>query len=262
LTTASTLAGWRRSGAGPSTRRALALIFAGAFACTFPPDVAQPERIQRVALSDPYITHIVDAARRFRLPEHWIRSVMEAESASDPRAISSKGAMGLMQIMPMTWNELRVRHGLGHDPFEPRDNILAGAAYIRELFDRYGSPGFLAAYNAGPARYEASLAGRPLPTETRTYIASIAPMIDSVNAAKPVVLATAGTHAWTRAPLFVAQPERSSAVVPVFAAKGSNDRPGAKSDTAKTPSDVRDLSGIVPQSAGLFVARINTETQR
>ena len=53
--------------------------------------------------------------------------------------------MGLMQIMPKTWTELRARYGLGADPYDPHDNILAGAAYIRELHDRYGSPGFLAA---------------------------------------------------------------------------------------------------------------------
>ena len=70
--------------------------------------------------------------------------------------------MGLMQIMPDTWTELRTRHRLGRDPYDPRDNILAGAAYLREMHDRYGSPGFLAAYNAGPGRYEDYLAGRPL----------------------------------------------------------------------------------------------------
>ena len=53
--------------------------------------------------------------------------------------------MGLMQIMPKTWIELRARYGLGADPYDPHDNILAGAAYIRQLHDRYGSPGFLAA---------------------------------------------------------------------------------------------------------------------
>ena len=72
--------------------------------------------------------------------------------------------MGLMQIMPKTYAELRARHRLGPDAYDPRDNILAGAAYLREMLDRYGSPGFLAAYNAGPLRYDQHLAtGRPLP---------------------------------------------------------------------------------------------------
>src|SRR3546814_17844195 len=94
---------------------------------------------------------------------------MRVESRGDVRAVSPKGAMGLMQLMPDTWASLRVRLGLGANPYDPRDNILAGAAYLREMHDRYGSPGFLAAYNAGPGRYEEALAGRPLPAETRAY---------------------------------------------------------------------------------------------
>ena len=65
--------------------------------------------------------------------------------------------MGLMQIMPDTWATC-VPAMAWCDPFDPRDNILAGAAYLREMHDRYGSPGFLAAYNAGPKRYEQYLA--------------------------------------------------------------------------------------------------------
>ncbi len=103
---------------------------------------------------------------------------MQAESGGDARGVSPKGAMGLMQIMPETWATLRLRYGLGADPFDPHDNIIAGAAYLRELHDRYGSPGFLAAYNAGPARYEDHLAtGQPLPAETRAYVALLAPLI-------------------------------------------------------------------------------------
>src|SRR3546814_12959328 len=101
----------------------------------------------------PCAVHIEEAVRRFGIPAAWIRAVMRAESAGDVRAISSAGAMGLMRIMPGTWAELRVRHRLGRNPYDPRDNILAGAAYLRELSDRYGSPGFLAAYTAGPVRY-------------------------------------------------------------------------------------------------------------
>src|SRR3546814_19834934 len=78
------------------------------------------------------------------------RSVMRVESRVDVRAVSPKGAMGLRRLMPDTWASLRVRLGLGANPYDPRDNILAGAAYLREMHDRYGSPGFLAAYNAGP----------------------------------------------------------------------------------------------------------------
>ena len=126
-----------------------------------------------------FAAFVTEASKRFGVPEHWLRAMMHVESSAKQRARSSKGAMGLMQIMPKTWTELRARYGLGADPFDPRDNILAGAAYIRELYDRYGAPGFLAAYNAGPGRYERHLAtGRPLPDETQAYVATLAPMIN------------------------------------------------------------------------------------
>ena len=104
---------------------------------------------------------VAEAAQRFGIPERWIWAVMRVESGGRVRAVSSKGAMGLMQIMPATWADLRARHGLGADPFDPRDNILAGAAYLREMHDRYGAPGFLAAYNAGPGRYDDYLSAGP-----------------------------------------------------------------------------------------------------
>jgi hypothetical protein len=105
---------------------------------------------------------------------------MQAESAGDVRARSKKGAMGLMQIMPATWTMLRNRLGLGDDPFDPRDNILAGAAYLRDLHDRYATRGFLAAYNAGPVRYEDHLMGRrSLPAETVDYVSTVGRRIDS-----------------------------------------------------------------------------------
>lgn len=79
-----------------------------------------------------------------------------------------------MQVMPGTWSSLRTSLSLGEDPFDPHDNILAGATYLRWMRDRYGEAGFLAAYNAGPARYDEHLAtGRPLPAETRNYVASV-----------------------------------------------------------------------------------------
>jgi len=107
---------------------------------------------------------VAEASRRFSISPSWIRAVMRVESLGDPLAVSPKGAMGLMQIMPDTWSELRSRYGLGADPYDAHDNIMAGAAYLREMHDRYGERGFLAACNAGPSRYEDHLAtGRPLP---------------------------------------------------------------------------------------------------
>lgn len=127
---------------------------------------------------DRWLPHIADASRKYEVPEIWIRAVMRAESAGctskEGHPIrSSAGAMGLMQLMPTTWAELRRQHGLGEDPDDPRDNILAGTAYLRELADRFGAPGAFAAYNAGPARYEQYLLGRPLPPETRRYLAQV-----------------------------------------------------------------------------------------
>lgn len=122
--------------------------------------------------------HIAEASRKHDVPEIWIRAVMQAESAGcaslDGRPIrSSAGAIGLMQLMPATWAELRQRHGFGEDPDDPRDNVLAGTAYLGELVDRFGASGAFAAYNAGPARYEEYLLGRPLPPETRRYLAQV-----------------------------------------------------------------------------------------
>lgn len=214
------------------------------------PCQAQPEPVQRQAQVDPYAAHIAEAAQRFGIPAAWIRAVMRVESANDMRAISPKGAMGLMQIMPPTWADLRARHRLGIDPYDPRDNILAGAAYLRELYDRYGSPGFLAAYNAGPGRYEEHLAGRPLPAETRAYVATLAPQIGGGEITGPVAVAAADPLLWTRAPLFVVQAERTSSADPV--------QPDARSGGTPAAMPVRDVSAIVPQSGGLFVARAET----
>jgi hypothetical protein len=125
-----------------------------------------------------WASYVAEASRRLNVPAHWIRAVMQLESTGDKGAVSPKGAMGLMQVMPETYAELRLRYHLGADPYEPRNNILAGAAYLREMHDRFGPDGFLAAYNAGPGRYDDYLnLGRPLPEETRNYVAALAPMI-------------------------------------------------------------------------------------
>jgi soluble lytic murein transglycosylase-like protein len=84
--------------------------------------------------------------------------------------------MGLMQVMPKTYADLQRQYGLGADAYAPADNILAGTAYLRQMYVRYGYPGMFAAYNAGPGRFDAYLAGkRPLPDETIAYLSAIAP---------------------------------------------------------------------------------------
>lgn len=121
-----------------------------------------------------------EAAERFGLPVEWVLRVIEAESGGRTmlggRPITSRaGAMGLMQIMPATWASLRSQYALGSDPHDPRDNIIAGTAYLRAMYDHFGYPGLFAAYNAGPGRYGEYLSrGRPLPRETRDYVAKIA----------------------------------------------------------------------------------------
>jgi soluble lytic murein transglycosylase-like protein len=122
---------------------------------------------------------IAKASRTFDIPESWISSVMRAESGGlailgGRPIISSAGAMGLMQIIPGTWAGLRLRYGLGNDPYDPHDNVFAGAAYLRELYQRYGYPNLFAAYNAGPARLDSYLAGTArLPNETSDYLAKL-----------------------------------------------------------------------------------------
>ena len=137
--------GWRQLLCGGI---AVALLTGGGVADA-EPIAAKPPSVAVTA--DQVAGFVAEASQRFGIPASWIRAIMHAESREDPRAVSPKGAMGLMQIMPSTWAILRVRHRLGANPFDPHDNILAGAAFLRELHDRYGSPGFLAAYNAGPA---------------------------------------------------------------------------------------------------------------
>lgn len=120
-----------------------------------------------------------ESSRRFGVPLAWIERVMRTESGGrttlNGRPIASRaGAMGLMQIMPATWTELRARLGLGTDPHDPRDNILAGTFYLRLMYDRFGYPGLFGAYNAGPRRYAEWLSGgRALPAETRAYLAQV-----------------------------------------------------------------------------------------
>ncbi len=131
---------------------------------------------------DPWGPYIQQASRRFDVPERWIREVMRQESGGRQGALSRAGAMGLMQVMPGTYAELSRRYALGSDPYHPWDNIMAGSAYLREMYELYGSPGFLAAYNAGPRRLEDYLWGsRGLPDETRNYVARIGPRIDGTH---------------------------------------------------------------------------------
>lgn len=123
---------------------------------------------------EPLQSYISDASERFGLSEKWVRAVILAESYGDPKAVSPKGAVGLMQLMPETWKTMRALHDLGADPFDPKANILAGTAYLKAMYDRFGYPALFAAYNVGEARYEDHLRiGKPLPEETVAYVAKV-----------------------------------------------------------------------------------------
>jgi hypothetical protein len=144
--------------------------------CAAPPLTGESTAFVGDELVDRWATEISAAGHRFAVPAPWIRAVMRAESGGVPSVTSPAGAMGLMQIMPATWAGLRRRYGLGADPYEPHDNVLGGVAYMRELLNRYGSPDFLVAYNAGPECLDDYLlTGRPLPDETRRYLAMVGP---------------------------------------------------------------------------------------
>ncbi|MCW2086213.1 UNVERIFIED_ORG: hypothetical protein M2193_008388 [Bradyrhizobium japonicum] len=193
---------------------------------------------------------ISEASQRFAIAPNWIRSVQSIESAGDVHARSPKGAMGLMQIMPATWAELRERYNLGNDPYDPHDNILAGTAYLRELLDRYGSPGVFAAYNAGPVRYEQHLAGGSLPDETRAYVARLANL-----------LAIELPPGWTSS-------GQSSAAATLFVARSdllkTRDRLLAlvPSSGVRTAIPAPDVSPMDPRPIGVFVPRSDSRVSQ
>jgi soluble lytic murein transglycosylase-like protein len=145
----------------------------------------------RQALMERWEPMIGEASHRFNVPANWIRAVMRMESggrtvlAGDAPITSDAGAVGIMQVEPGTYDEMRRQYGLGSDPYDPHDNVMAGAAYLRWLHGKYGFPAMFAAYNAGPGTLEDHLRkGRSLPAETRHYIAGISAMLDKSGLTK------------------------------------------------------------------------------
>ena len=266
LTEASTVAGSRPVGGGACARgliaTAIVLAMTGGSigAVSAAPMKTQSAPTAASNPVNPYAGYIAEASRRFGIPESWIRAVMHVESSGQVDAVSPKGAIGLMQIMPDTWAGLRLRYRLGRNPRDPYDNILAGTAYLREMHDRFGAAGFLAAYNAGPGRYAEYLAtGRPLPAETLAYVAALALMIGSRQIDRGVAI-VAGLTAWIRAPLFAA----------VAGSTSSAHRPQSEDRLRVRP--VTGLSGLEPPhrshsrgrlgGASLFVARTSSVPPR
>lgn len=206
---------------------------------------------------------IDEASQRFGIPRDWVRGVMHQESGGrtslNGRPItSSAGAMGLMQVMPATFAELTARYDLGVDPYEPRANILAGAAYLREMYDRFGPAHFLAAYNAGPGRVEDHLrSGRPLPNETQRYVQALAPQlvggsVNAVGATGSDVRDLTSTEAIRRAALL---PSRRPRTTP------SSFAPASVFVTANGSSATADRQSQAQPSDGLFV-RLTHQDQR
>lgn len=213
-----------------------------------------------------YAAEVAAASQRFGIPELWIRAVMRIESAGDRMAVSHRGAVGLMQVMPSTWAALRMRHGLGGNPFAPHDNILAGTAYLREMLDRFGTvPLMLAAYNAGPGRvYDHLTTGRPLPAETRAYVATAAPLLTG-DAPDVVAARLARRVQHTADVLFVplgAAPGRqdlalaATVFVPIAGA-GSTERatPGGSSPDRPTARSTHGDGATSASRGGLFALR-------
>lgn len=158
---------------------------------------------------DAWRPYIQEASTRFSIPQSWIRAIMQQESGGHQYmhgrlTRSIHGAVGLMQIKPDTYRELARRYRLGPDPYNPHDNIMAGSGYIRELYDRFGSPGFVAAYNCGPQCEENHRSrGASLPGYARTYLAAVSPHLNDPVPA--IVAPTVMAYAPAPTPVLAAQ---------------------------------------------------------
>ncbi|MBM4132605.1 MAG: lytic transglycosylase domain-containing protein [Nitrospira sp.] len=157
-----------------------------------PVSTARPAA-QRADLTDTILRH----SRQHRVDPALIRAVIKAESDFDPTAVSRAGAMGLMQLMPLTALRLDVR-----DPYNPEENVRGGAQYLRYLLDRFHGnvPLALAAYNAGETRVERY---RNLPPieETRDYVSKVLRFYHAfLSGESEALLRPAGTVTSSRAP--------------------------------------------------------------
>ena len=214
---------------------------------------ASPASADPVERWHPYIAQ---AALRFGLPESWIIAVMRAESAGQVtrkgQPIRSRvGAIGLMQLMPATWQDMRAMLSLGSNPDDPHDNIMAGAAYLGLMFDRFGAPGCFAAYNSGPATYAAYLkARRRLPRETVAYVARItgAPVTQTATATPDAVRGIGSAVTAKSRTQSLTNPRSAG----LFYVVGNGD----------TPNDKTSAITAHASGTGLFVVRISDPVQR
>ncbi|MDB5739806.1 MAG: lytic transglycosylase protein [Alphaproteobacteria bacterium] len=185
--TAQNFKSWPHHGADQRRPALLSFIDARPSA---PSAYDEEHRMSSAELLNRWDVFVTEASQRFHVPKAWIRAVMRQESGGrtmltqNKPIISSAGAIGLMQVMPATYDQMAQAHKLGEDPMNPRDNIMAGAAYLRWLHQRYGYPRMFAAYNAGPGRLEQ---GGRLPAETRAYISGITSTLRTAKGGESLV---------------------------------------------------------------------------
>lgn len=244
-------------------RKTTALHPAAAVACTaalviscFLPLPARTGPVPRpaAAATSRYEPIIAETAERFAIPAAWIRAVIDVESHGDSRAVSPKGAIGLMQLMPKTYDALRARYALGADPYDPHDNVTAGAAYLREMHDRFGAPGFLAAYNSGPDRYHDYLTtARPLPLETRAYVAQLVLLLAG-SLPEGASIDTMQDANWQSATLFASRLKASPKDSATVFVPASSSRP---KDIGTSRDDA-----LVPPRGALFISLSSKQDPR
>lgn len=194
-----------------------------------------------------YQNSIHIASKKIDIPSSWIGAVISVESNWTPRAVSFAGAVGLMQLMPKTYDDMHRQYGLGRDSFETHDNIMAGMAYLKQMHGKFGREGFLAAHNAGPGLYQKHLSGhRSLPRETRSYVAKLEAIFDGKMPKNRRENPSHDVAIWASSPLFAG-------------GEFGDEKPSSQvADSHKTVSEytMSDdvISALMPRSSGLFVS--------
>lgn len=196
---------------------------------------------------------ITEASQRFHVPKAWIRAVMAHESGGrtmlgqDRPIVSRAGAVGLMQVLPATYDEMATQHRLGANPFDARDNIMAGTAYLRWLHQRYGFPKMFAAYNAGPGRVAQ---GGRLPAETRAYVGGITKSLKVASNADVVKLtrpdgAAVKIDVAKVVAIRPAQPGEYAQSVKAVVILGAHKRQGIQEDVHVATAAIRSGGGLI-----------------
>jgi hypothetical protein len=158
-----------------------------------------------------------------------------------------------MQVMPQTYQALRMQYGLGRNAYDPHDNILAGAAYLRQMYERYGYPSLFAAYNAGPKRLDGFLMhGQSLPQETVAYVQNIVPGGQIALDASPSLSEPADVKTTANTTANRAVPHADSLF---FARNDTDSTVKSGGETASASPQKTDETAMIsePNSAQLFI---------